>query len=224
MNRLLSEINVAIQRFEYFLPSLFGRFPQPPGKIYYSKLGKFFTSSTNRISILVNFAFQIEAPTSSHVANNISKPFSVKDLIGDGFLWAVPKFRRSVERRMKRRFGSPGLNMKYPQVKNYLVECEYCGDFYEPKSICATCYDKVRQETNSIKDKIMKKIGLSPDDKEVVVLYDGEKGESSSEFWNGKRIVEMEKPRPNWFSKNLLQKSTKEVEKATKTVKPDELG
>lgn len=148
----------------------------------------------------------------------------MKDLIGDGFLWAVPKFRRSLEKRMKRRFGTPGMHEKIHRAKEYLVECDYCGDFFEPKSICATCYNKVRTETNAIKDKIMKKIGLKPDDKEIVVLYDGEKGETSSEFWNGKRIVEMEKPRPNWFSKNLMQKSTKEVEKATKTVKPDELG
>lgn len=224
MNRLLSEINVAIQRFEYFLPSIFGRFPQPPGKIDNLKLAHKFNNFLFFFFISVNFAFQIEAPPSSQVANHNSKPFSLKDLIGDGFLWAVPKHRRSIERRMKRRYGSPGLHMKFPQVKNYLVECEYCGDFYEPKTICGTCYDKVRQETNAIKDKIMKKIGLSPDDKQVVVLYDGEKGETANEFWNGKRIVEMEKPRPNWFSKNLLQKSTKEVDKATKTVKPDELG
>lgn len=172
----------------------------------------------------MNYAFQIDAVAPSRTSNHNSLPFSVKDLIGDGFLWAVPKFRRSLERRMKRRFGSPGLHVKYPQVKEYLLECDYCGDYYEPKTICATCYDKVRQETNAIKDKIMAKIGLKPDDKEVVVLYDGEKGETSNEFWEGKRIVEMEKPRPNWFSKNLMQKSTKELDKATKTVKPDELG
>lgn len=148
----------------------------------------------------------------------------MKDFIGDGFLWAVPKARRSLERRMKRKYGSPGLHMKYPQPNLRLRECETCGDFYDPKSICATCYDKVRQETNAIKEKIMAKIGVAPNDSEVVVLYDGEKGETANEFWNGKRIVEMEKPRPSWFSKNLLQKSTKEIDTKTKTVKPDELG
>lgn len=45
----------------------------------------------------------------------------------------------------------------------------------------------------------------------------------SSEYWKGKRIVEMERPRPSWFSKNLLQKTTQPLAK-TKEVKPDELG
>lgn len=69
----------------------------------------------------------------------------------------------------------------------------------------------------------MEKLQLSPVESEVVVLYDGEKVDQSEEFWKGKRIVEMEKPRPNWFSKNLLQKTT-QPNASTKEVKPDELG
>lgn len=45
----------------------------------------------------------------------------------------------------------------------------------------------------------------------------------ASEYWKGKRIVEMERPRPSWFSKNLLQKTTQPLAQ-TKEVKPDELG
>lgn len=69
----------------------------------------------------------------------------------------------------------------------------------------------------------MSKLGLSPVESEVVILYDGEKVDKSEEFWKGKRIVEMERPRPQWFSKNLLQKST-QPNADTKEVKPDELG
>lgn len=77
----------------------------------------------------------------------------------------------------------------------------------------------------------MDALKLNPVDKEVIVLYDGEKEQKPVEFWNGKRIIEMEKPRPQWFSKNLLQKSTqpnaetKEVEvSSTIELKPTNLG
>jgi len=43
------------------------------------------------------------------------------------------------------------------------------------------------------------------------------------EFWKGKRVVEMKKPRPAWFSKNLLQKSTQQPATTT-DVKPTELA
>lgn len=69
----------------------------------------------------------------------------------------------------------------------------------------------------------MAKLKLQPVESEVVVLYDGEKVDQSEEFWKGKRIVEMEKPRPMWFSKNLMQKTT-QPNATTKEVKPDELG
>lgn len=39
----------------------------------------------------------------------------------------------------------------------------------------ANCYNRVMQETKVMNDKIHDKLGLNPDDKEVVVLYDGEK-------------------------------------------------
>ena len=125
-------------------------------------------------------------------------------------LWAVPKSRRSLERRLKRKYGSPDYKMKILQKKTHLLVCDSCGNHYEVGIICAHCYEKVRKETEAIKDKILKKLRLKPVDTEVVVLYDGEKQEKSEEFWKGKRIVEMEKPRPQFFSKNLLQKSTQE--------------
>lgn len=73
-----------------------------------------------------------------------------------------------------------------------------------------------------MQSKIEEKIGLNPADKEVVVLYDGEK-DKMPEFWEGKRVVEMEKSRPLWFSKNLLEKTTQPAA-TTKEVKPTDLG
>lgn len=53
--------------------------------------------------------------------------------------------------------------------------------------------------------EIENKLKLEPVEQEVVVLY---KGETSPENSNVK-VVEMPKSRPLWFSKNLVQKSTK---------------
>lgn len=124
---------------------------------------------------------------------------------------------------MKRKYGTPGLHVKTLPIKTHLRVCDTCGNHCEVGILCAHCYDKVRKETTLIKDKISNELKLDPVESEVVVLYDGEKVEKSEEFWKGKRIVEMEKPRPMWFSKNLLQKTT-QPNAETKEIKPDELG
>lgn len=136
----------------------------------------------------------------------------------------MPKHRRTLETRMKRKYGSPYWGSeKTLKVKEHLKVCDDCGNHHEVGILCAHCYDKVRKETEAIKDKIMKKLHLTPVESEVVVLYEGERVDPQAEFWKGKRIVEMEKPRPMWFSKNLLQKTTQPNSKS-KAVKPDELG
>lgn len=116
-----------------------------------------------------------------------------------------------------------GTFVKTIQRKTHLQICETCGNHKEIGILCAFCYDKVRKETAAIKEKILKKLHLKPVETEVVVLYDGERPEGAEEFWEGKRIVEMEKPRPQWFSKNLLQRTTQK-NAITKEVKPNELG
>lgn len=35
---------------------------------------------------------------------------SLKDIIGDGILWAVPKHRRTIEKRLKRKFGKNSIS------------------------------------------------------------------------------------------------------------------
>jgi large subunit ribosomal protein L32 len=102
--------------------------------------------------------------------------------------------------------------------------CNTCGHDYEVGILCPHCYEKTRLETEKIKEKIQQELKLDPVDKEVVVLYDGEKSEQPAEFWQGKRIVEMEQQRPMWFTKNLLQKTTKQPDTETTDVKPDKLG
>lgn len=70
---------------------------------------------------------------------------------------------------------------------------------------------------------IQDKLGLEPIDKEVVVLYDGEREEKPKEFFESKRIVEIPKERPSWFSKNLLQETTQQPT-TEGGVKPSGLG
>lgn len=73
-----------------------------------------------------------------------------------------------------------------------------------------------------MQEVIQNELQLTPVEKEVVVLYEGEK-EENSEFYEGKRIVEMQKARPAWFSKNLLQQTTQQPATTT-DVKPSQLG
>lgn len=73
--------------------------------------------------------------------NEISKSsndpkFSLKDIIADGFLWAVPKHRRSLEKRQKRRFGHPDYVLKILQPKTFLKTCNVCGDDHEAGVLC----------------------------------------------------------------------------------------
>ncbi|XP_053678424.1 39S ribosomal protein L32, mitochondrial isoform X2 [Anopheles nili] len=152
-----------------------------------------------------------------HASSNPKKAFSLRDLIGDGLLWAVPKHRRTVEKRHKRKYGSPQYKLKIFLPKTHLRSCATCGSDHEVGVLCPVCYKKIRTETELMQENIQKELGLDPVDKEVVVLYDREKDEQPDEFWQGKRIVEMEKRRPMWFSKNMLQKSTQSQSE------PDEL-
>lgn len=89
--------------------------------------------------------------------------------------------------------------------------------------IPATCYKKVMDETKAMQEAIQNELKLDPIEKEVVVVYEGEKDSKPSEFFEGKRIVEMKKERPSWFSKNLLQQTTQQPA-TTKDVKPSQLG
>ncbi|XP_013190197.1 large ribosomal subunit protein bL32m [Amyelois transitella] len=154
----------------------------------------------------------------------IRSKMSIKDIIGDGILFAVPKFRRTVEKRLKRKFGSPDYVWKMLEVKTNLKVCRDCGHHYESGRLCGNCYSKVKEETEEIKQKIQEKLGTGPIEKDVIVLYEGDSTpEQPPEFWKGKRIIEMQKERPQWFSKNLLQKTTQKPSDST-DVKPTDLA
>ncbi|GLV41304.1 mitochondrial ribosomal protein L32 [Carabus blaptoides fortunei] len=193
---LIYRFRIAVQRLEYNIAALFGR-RYPPEDL-----------------CIAGIETEIQ-PT--------YKKFSVQDILGDGFLWAVPRNRRTIERRWKRKFGHPEYVWKLLSPKTNLQVCNTCGHDHEIGVLCPHCYDKVQQETKSMQDAIQNELGLNPVEKEVIVLYDGEKQQQPEEFWEGKRIVEIKKERPSWFSKNLLQRTT-QGPATTKDVKPSDLG
>lgn len=135
-------------------------------------------------------------PSYSPATSKQSTGFSLQDLIGDGILWAVPKHRRTLEKRLKRKFRCPGKPGYYLLPKQTLRACNKCGHDYEVGKLCCeyfklrllsldrrwwleiisdVCYKKVETETKAIQDKLINDLGLSPVEKDVVVLYDNEK-------------------------------------------------
>ena len=148
---------------------------------------------------------------------------SLEEILKDGILWAVPKKRRTLERRLKRRFGVKEYVWKLPVAKTNLLMCTNCGHNYEAGRLCGHCYEKVKLETKEMQDAIKKELGLSPVEENVIVLYDGEKDDKTHEFWKNQRVVEMPKKRPSWFHRNLLEPTTQEPSDK-KDVKPTHLA
>ncbi len=70
------------------------------------------------------------------ISSDTGAPFSLKDLIGDGFLWAVPKNRRTIEKRWKRKFGYPQYVMKLLQPKTTIRVRNSCGHDFEVGLLC----------------------------------------------------------------------------------------
>ncbi|XP_014663586.1 PREDICTED: 39S ribosomal protein L32, mitochondrial-like [Priapulus caudatus] len=92
-------------------------------------------------------------------------------LVGDGFFWAVPKNRRTVERRMTRRMGY----QKLINSRHDLVTCLHCGHYHQAKTICGNCYAKVQAETKVIMDAMQIEKWedrVKHSDKDVTVLYE----------------------------------------------------
>lgn len=78
------------------------------------------------------------------------------------------------------------------------------------------CYEQVKQETDLMQEAITKELKLDPIDKEVAIVYEDDP--KDEKLFEGKRIVEMQKERPQWFSKNLLVKDSELRHKKPKTI------
>lgn len=80
--------------------------------------------------------------------SSASKAFTLKDLIGDGILWAVPKHRKSIERRLKAKYGHPKYHMKIMSPKTTLRTCMQCGHDHEVGVLCRKCYFPKKKKNN----------------------------------------------------------------------------
>ena len=99
------------------------------------------------------------------------------------------------------------------------------GEFFELGRLAPDTYKKVMEETKRIKEKVSEAFddGIKPRNQEVRVLYKNETDEDAEK--NGKRIIEMEKERPAFFSPNLMQKARTSSDSAkSTTVRPTGLG
>lgn len=69
-----------------------------------------------------------------------AEKFSLKDIVGDGFLLAVPKFRRTLEKRLTRKFGSPEYHWKMLVPQTNIKVCHECGHHHERGRLCGQLY------------------------------------------------------------------------------------
>ncbi|XP_076046633.1 mitochondrial ribosomal protein L32 [Oratosquilla oratoria] len=157
--------------------------------------------------------------------NNLATPMNPSscDPMAEGFAWGVPKSRRSREKRMTRRFGSvKGYNKML--VPKKLLTCDHCGHAHEAGRLCPNCYAEAKTLTEAVQEAMAKTQGLHPIEHEVIPVFKGEKLDEEEGFYMGKRIVEVEKPRPKWFSQNLIKRSTVTTSSDTALAKPTNLA
>jgi len=135
--------------------------------------------------------FQVQPPlelipiynqSSETVPKFEKKPFDIKKVF-DGFLWGVPICRRSIEKRWMRKYGAPRWHDKLIRPKQNLKLCPSTGEYYEEFRLCPKYYAKIKEETKLMQDKIISELGLSPIEKEVVVVYQGEAKEQPDDFF-----------------------------------------
>ncbi|KAK9295690.1 hypothetical protein QLX08_010098 [Tetragonisca angustula] len=146
---------------------------------------------------------------------------SIKDILNETVLWAVPKKRRSLEKRLDRRYGIPEYHWKPHVPKTNILMCRKCGHDYEAGTLCGYCYEIVKKETKEMQIAIEKSLGLQPVEQDVIVLYEGEKEKlENDDFWKKQRIIELPKKRPDWFHANLLQPTAKELPDSEQNLEP----
>ncbi|XP_059171873.1 large ribosomal subunit protein bL32m-like [Physella acuta] len=179
--------------------------------VYLSLLEQWRVSASN-IRILVSFMTRKDPPSALAIAGCPSaispsedlhkSSKSMLDSIFDGLLLAVPKHRRSIEKRLYRKHRYTAF-MEYGTPKSTIVPCLECGNYREKGHLCKHCYDKVCLETKEMKAKLGEDIKYNVPMQEIEFVYNGEAADNSG----GKLVINMNKSRPSWFSKNLLNKT-----------------
>ena len=73
--------------------------------------------------------------------------------------------------------------------------------------ILGNCYSKVKKETEEMQATMNQEDRLfNTPRQEVRFVYQGEDGVRDRPSYKGKYIVEMEKPRPEWWPQNMFTK------------------
>lgn len=126
---------------------------------------------------------------------------------------------------LKRRFSPHRLW----EVRRNVTACQQCGAWHEIHTICGKksfiffssvlkllilgeCYKKVREETQVLKKRLLAYNPYKGEfpDKEAFLVYQGEQppqdGTAKDLFGSEQRIVEIDKPRPSWFSADLKKR------------------
>ena len=100
---------------------------------------------------------------------------------------------------------------------------EKTGEYFESGKLAPKAYARIMDETAAIKARVSSTFGFGkPVDKEVIVRYQNDAKEAVNK---SKLVVEMEKERPPFFSKNLVQKArTGSNQESNTTVRPSGLG
>ncbi|CAG0899622.1 unnamed protein product, partial [Cyprideis torosa] len=133
---------------------------------------------------------------------SVSSDSSVDPLAWDGFVFAVPVSIRTIDERLRRRYGGYYENKMLKPRTNLLI-CDTCGNYYEAGRLCPTCYSRISAETKVIQDRMIAEWGFDAVDKDVTILYEGE---TPKEELDNRKFIEMKKERPSWFHPNLLQR------------------
>ena len=156
--------------------------------------------------------FFLFPPTSSSFALANLSPSSTPSVgsqswLPDMSILLTQKHRATIERRRIRRHSElpMSLMVKYGRPRQDLHQCLECGTWHEKKTICGHCYDRIRKETAEMKDSYPNKdeFHYNYPSQEIVYVYQNDQPLADE---TNKRIVEIPRERPNWFSKNLIPK------------------
>lgn len=132
---------------------------------------------------------------------------SPQSWLPDMSILLAQKHRATIERRRIRRHADlpMSLMIKYGTARQDLHQCLECGTWHEKKTICGHCYDRIRQETETMKKSYpdQDEFHYNHPQQEIVYVYRNDPPLTDS---TNKRIVEIPRERPSWFSKNLIPK------------------
>ncbi|CAF0757468.1 unnamed protein product [Didymodactylos carnosus] len=174
---------------------------------------RLFTEDLTRLAVYLIQQHSFP-PSSTHVydilpSNSTSlttrTPLTLQDILPDMSILLTQKKRATIERRRIRRHSDLPMNLmvRLGTPRNDLTQCLDCGSWHEKKTICGQCYDRIRKETESMKQNLNQdEFKYNHPQQEIVYLYKGE--EEQRQYHEGKRIIEIPRERPQWFSKSLI--------------------